>query len=81
MAARCEITDLLVESCAHCNGAEERAKAQEQAGEAVPSVPGPWFTARYEGRCVDCGEDIVPGDTIRSDGSSRYLCADCGALD
>ena len=70
---RCVLTDMLVESCGHCNGAEERARE-----EAAPSPPGPWFAARYEGNCVACGEDIAPGDRIRSDGSSRYLCAECG---
>lgn len=71
--ARCDLTDLLVESCGHCTGAEERATE-----EAAPSAPGPWFEARYEGTCWACGEDIRPGDRIRPDGSSRYLCGECG---
>lgn len=76
--SRCELTDLLAESCGHCNGAEERARREESRTDREPSGPGPWFTAQYEGACVGCGEGIRPGDTIRSDGSSRYLCAGCG---
>lgn len=75
----CEKYDLPAASCGHCTGAEARARAEEQAdGERAPSGPGPWFTARYEGTCADCGEDIAPGDRIRSDGGSRYVCGECG---
>ena len=75
MAARCDLTDLLVESCGHCTGAEERARQQEQ--ETVTGL-GPWFTARFGGECVACGSGIAPGDTIRANGRYGYLCGECG---
>jgi hypothetical protein len=80
MAARCVLTDLLVESCGHCNGAEARA-AREQAATVRPSGtgPGPWFTAQYEGTCTGCLEVIDPGDTIRASGEGGYLCEGCGS--
>jgi hypothetical protein len=42
---------------------------------------GPWFLAGYFGACADCGEDIEPGDVIRADGESGYLCEACGQED
>ena len=77
MAARCVLTDLLVESCGHCNGAETRAAREEQEEHAGM---GPWFTAQYEGECAGCGAGIAPGDTIRADGQHGYLCGECGGL-
>jgi hypothetical protein len=74
MAARCEKTDLLTESCGHCTGAEARARRAAAAGLGV------WFEAQYEGACSGCGGGIVPGDTIRSDGRRGYLCGECGGL-
>jgi hypothetical protein len=74
MAPRCEITELLVESCGHCNGAEERARRDAAAGLGV------WFEAQYEGECSGCGGGIVPGDTIRADGHLGWLCGECGGL-
>jgi hypothetical protein len=72
MAARCEKTDLLVESCGHCNGAEARA-AQEARG-----ARGPWFTAAYPGTCAGCSEEFGPGTLIRADGDGGYLAEACG---
>jgi hypothetical protein len=80
MAARCEKTDLLTESCGHCNGAEARAAREEAAATRQPATgPGPWFTAQYEGTCTDCLEGIEPGDMIRASGEGGYLCEGCGA--
>ena len=49
---------------------------------AEPGPPGrfgPWFPARYDGRCAgECGEEIVAGDMIRADGDGHWLCDDCG---
>jgi hypothetical protein len=75
---RCEITELLVDSCAHCNGAERRQQEQERAGWRREGW-GPWFTAGRHGRCAGpCDEDIKPGDRIRSNGERGWLCASCG---
>ena len=72
MSARCEKTDLLVESCGHCTGAEARAKEEASAG------LGRWFTAQYEGVCTGCGERFEPGAQIRADGEGGYLAEACG---
>jgi hypothetical protein len=79
MAARCEKYDLPAEMCAHCTGAEARARAEQQHAEIMPGTP--WFRASWPGRCSGRGEEIVPGDTIRADGHGGYVCEDCGAAD
>lgn len=68
MTERCEVTDLLKSQCGHCRGSAERP------------VRGPWFTARYDGKCDGpCGQEFEAGDTIRSDGEGGWLCQDCGS--
>jgi hypothetical protein len=54
-------------------------------GEPVPGVLdpealGPWFTARYSGRCSLGDEPFRQGDRIRADGEDGYLCARCGLV-
>lgn len=39
---------------------------------------GPWITARLDGYCDACGDPIVEGDEIRSDGDGGWLCQPCG---
>ena len=39
---------------------------------------GPWITATADGECTGCGEDILEGDEIRSDGEDGWLCGLCG---
>ena len=71
MAEPC-IHDLHPATCSVCNGAEKRA-AEDESGR------GPWFTARYDGLCAGCGDEISPGDTIRSEsGHGGWLCEVCG---
>lgn len=66
-------------SCAVCNGADKRAAEREAfRSTAERGVYGPWFTAKYDGMCAGCFEDIEPGDTIRADGDGCYLCSGCG---
>ena len=71
-AERCVLTDLLVESCGHCNGAEARAARDDRAER------GPWFTAAYPGVCAGCGEEFEAGTLIRADGDGGYLSEACG---
>lgn len=59
-------------TCSVCTG------RGEEVPDRSPSSPGPWITARYGGSCVECGTDIAPGDQIRSAGTNRWLCAECG---
>lgn len=83
MTARCELTDLLVDQCAHCLGHQS---VQEQIDEERAWTmdlerggrPGGWFTASWAGECSCCGDPIHPGDTIRADGFDGYELKGCG---
>ena len=60
-------------SCSVCSGRDA----------AVPGVLdedalGPWFAARYPGRCSLGDEPFGEGDRIRADGEDGYLCRRCG---
>lgn len=44
----------------------------------VRAEHGPWFTARYGGRCSYCDTEFIPGDQIRADGHHGYLGECCG---
>lgn len=41
-------------------------------------MAGPWFDARFDSDCDDCGDLIQEGDQIRSDGAGGWLCETCG---
>lgn len=68
MADRCDLTELPAAMCAHCLGHTDPPKPSSRLG--------PWFTAAYGGRCVNCDDDYGPGDRIRADGEGGYL-GDC----
>ena len=70
--AWCEFSELPKASCSHCTG-----RGEEIPDEAMPER-GPWFPARFEGWCCNCGQPIEPGDQIRADGLGGYLCHECG---
>jgi hypothetical protein len=78
MAARCVLTDLLVESCGHCNGAEARAAGEAAASRPSGTGPGPWFEAAHPGRCAGCEAPFDAGILIRADGEGGYLAEACG---
>lgn len=65
------IHDMDPASCAVCNGAEKRAKAERPQR-------GAWFFARFDGTCSECDSDFEAGQKIRADGAGGYLCEDCG---
>lgn len=68
----CEKFDMPASGCAHCRGISEQP-------ERDPADYGPWFAARYPGKCAGCGEPIREGDRIRGDGTGHaYLCSECG---
>jgi hypothetical protein len=71
---RCEITDLFADSCSHCTGRGEEIPERDTA------AFGPWFPARFPGRCSDCDKRTGPEDRIRADGEGGYLCEDCGGI-
>lgn len=58
----CALTELPASWCAHCRQQE------------LPKAPAPdWFPARFEGRCVTCGEPIHLGDDIAAT-DDGYIC-------
>jgi hypothetical protein len=55
MAARCELTDLLVDQCAHCR----------PAGAPAVDPDAPRIEAQFATRCpADRSHEIEPGDMI-----------------
>lgn len=71
------IHDLDPASCADCNGAVKRAAERERSLRA-PGGHGPWFEARWGGKCSGCGEEFGAGTVIRSDGDDGWQCGECG---
>jgi hypothetical protein len=71
-AAEWCIHDLPPGACSTCTG-----RGEEIPDEAKPEY-GPWFTARFPGRCDGCDGRIHEGDQIRSDGQDGWLCSECG---
>lgn len=76
--ARCDLTDLPVDMCAHCLG----HKGPEQptgTDRAAILNGGRWIEARYRGRCAGCGETYDAGAAIRRaepDGWIAECCAE-----
>jgi hypothetical protein len=65
VTARCDLTDLLVDSCAHCRG-NTLSPDDETAAEREELVnTAPWFHAVRPGVCAVCGEPFTPGTLIR----------------
>lgn len=61
---RCDLTDLLVDQCAHCKkqlSVEEEVAAERS--QRAADVTG-WIEAQYPGACCRCGERIAIGDLI-----------------
>jgi hypothetical protein len=72
VGARCAVTELLTEQCAHCRPAPPVDVFDE------PSPYGPWMQARWWGQCEGCGERYDAGDKIRADGCG-WLAECCGS--
>jgi hypothetical protein len=74
--SRCTVTDLLIDSCAHCRFPSAPTPPDPFSG---PSAKlGRWFTSAYSGSCSGCGEQFEEFDQIRSDGEGGYLAECCG---
>ncbi len=68
--ARCELTELLVDQCAHCRGIPD----------PQPLRLRPAFVALYAGGCYSCGLPYPAGERIRSaivDGETVYVAECC----
>lgn len=74
---RCEVTDLLVEQCAHCTVPHKPIPPDPFTAPA--SKLGRWFTSEYPGECSGCGDRFDGGDRIRSDGEGGWLAGCCGS--
>jgi hypothetical protein len=63
---RCDVTELIVDQCAHCR--------------RLPDLPaeGAAYVARYQSVCGGCGEVIHRGDRVVADGTGDYVCTGCG---
>lgn len=75
MSSRCDMTDLIVESCAHCRHPAERPF---NPGDLAHGQP---FDARYAGHCGNesCGRWFREGDSIArlEDDPTVYICERC----
>lgn len=63
MADRCELTELLVDQCAHClktPSIEDEIKAHREA-----LIARGWFAAEYPGRCGLCTNGFGVGTAIQ----------------
>ena len=65
MTARCELTELTIDSCAHCRG-NTLSPQDEAVTERVALInSGRWFHAVHPGTCAVCGTPFEPGTAIR----------------
>lgn len=68
---RCELTDLLVDQCAHCQGHDAPPEKVERVGGTL--------SARYVGTCVHCGDRFQADEPIALgwvDGGLEWCLAD-----
>jgi hypothetical protein len=65
MTTRCELTDLLVDSCAHCRGNTRSPDDEAAAERSEFATTAPWFHAVRPGVCAVCREPFDPGTVIR----------------
>lgn len=68
MTERCGRTDLFPSDCGHCKGMDdmriERPKTRSGTGE---QLLGPWFVAKWPGKCCRCQTRYFAFDRIRAD--------------
>jgi hypothetical protein len=65
LTARCDLTDLLAASCAHCRNLPDLGDEAQADRARLLALPG-WFAAEYPGYCSSCGERFEAGTAIRS---------------
>lgn len=64
--------DMVLDQCTVC-----RPKVKVPAQDRV--LWGPWMSVKYPVECAGCGDRIVAGQQIRSNGRrGQWLCTICG---
>lgn len=71
-AERCDLTELLVDQCAHCKGNDKTVEEQDTAERLAlrarllsGRVGGGWFPSQYAGKCWACSDCFEVGTAIR----------------
>jgi len=77
MTARCEITELPADMCAHCRGNTLTPDEEAAAEHAELASTKPWFHAVHPGVCACCGEPFTPGTPIRLHIPAGWRAACC----
>lgn len=73
MSARCDLTELLVDQCAHCLGHKDDVGAIDTRTAVVERT----MLARYDGRCaLDTRHPIEVGDRIGQT-EHGWACSGC----
>lgn len=74
---RCELTELLVDQCAHCRDLADPAEEQRLMRQRLATQG--WIPADYPGKCGTCGDDYPPGTMIRKPrwGDRRWVAECC----
>ncbi|MEU8920372.1 hypothetical protein AB0D10_05450 [Kitasatospora sp. NPDC048545] len=65
--ARCDLTDLPTDMCAHClRHTDPDQEAARDRARLLATGRG-WIAAQWPGTCEHCGERFEPGTAIRMD--------------
>lgn len=82
--ARCELTELLADHCAHCLGHTDPSIGNPQPHRYPADTDSPPTTtaAIYRSQCPNCDETISIGDTIVLTGGTgavggHWVCTEC----
>lgn len=67
--ARCDLTDLIKDQCAHCRNVPDPTPKRRPMATVFP--------ASYSGDCAGCGSSFDEGEQIRSDGEGGWLAECC----
>ena len=75
--ARCPVTELLTDQCAHCRPAAAEPRSEDPFND--PAGAGPAFEAAWPGRCDACDAPFEAGEVIRRLLGRRggYVCEEC----
>ncbi len=74
--ARCEVTDLEEQSCAHCLKQPDPEREERRELAALLQRPG-WRAAQYRNQCSVCQEWHSPGYPIHIDRDERRWIGGC----